>query len=285
MTDPLSYFYRSKEIFVKLPSKGHWYKEKPNLTADFEIGVYPMSVKDEVLFKVPDTLYNGDAIFEVIKSIAPDIPNPYEICLVDVDILLIASRINQNEGEMSVIATCPHCNKSHEYGVDLESILSRVQHIPTDPVELELRNGLIIKFKPNTLASVTASHIQNTESVRIAAQITEDTDPERAKELFQASLQKTTAATLIVLADAIQEITTPEGAVVDNIESITNWLSNTDSANIELIKKHSSVLNNAGVQTDFRFVCNNEECELDFSAPLEYNPAFFFTNNLDQQKT
>lgn len=285
MSDPLSHFYRTKEIFVKLPSKGHWYKQKPNLTADFEIGIYPMSVKDEVLFKVPDTLYNGDAIFEVIKSIAPDIPDPYEICLVDVDVLLIASRVNQNNGEMNVIAGCPHCKKTHEYGVNLESILSRVQHISTDPVELELQNGLLITFKPNTLASVNASHIMNTESVRIAAQITDNTDPEYAKQLFKSSLEKTTAATIIVLADAIEQIKTPNGDVVDNIESITNWLSNTDSGTIEHIKKHSSVLNNAGIQKDFDFVCSNEECQEKFSAPLEYNPAFFFTNNLDQPKT
>jgi len=285
MSDPLSYFYRNKEIFVKLPSKGHWYKQKPNLTDDFEIGIYPMSVKDEVLFKIPDTLYNGDAIFEVIKSIAPDIIDPYEVCLVDVDVLLIASRINQNDGEMNVIAGCPHCKKTNEYGVDLESILSQVKHIPTQPVELELQNGLRITFKPNTLASVNASHIMNTESVRIAAQITDDTDPEYAKELFRSSLEKTTGATIVVLADAIENITTPDGTVVDNMESITNWLSNTDSATIEIIKKHSSVLNNAGMQKEFTFVCSNEDCGELFEAPLEYNPAFFFTSNLDKHET
>jgi hypothetical protein len=284
MTDPLSHFYRTKEIFVKLPSKGHWYKQKPNLTADGEVGVYPMSVKDEVLFKVPDTLYNGDALFEVLKSIAPDIVDPYEICLVDVDVLLIASRASLNDGEMNVSARCPHCNKTHEYGIDLSSVLANVKHVKTDPVELELQNGLIIVFKPNTLASITASHIQNTESVRIAAQITDDTDPAYAKELFKASLEKTAGATIIVLADSIEKIVTPDGKEVNEIESISRWLANTDSKTIELIKKHSSVLNENGIQKDFKFICSNDDCGEEFNSPLEYNPAFFFTHNLDKQK-
>jgi len=285
MSDPLSHFYRTKEIFVKLPSKGHWYKQKPTLTADHEIGVYPMSVKDEVLFKVPDTLYNGDAIFEVIKSIAPDIIDPYEICLVDVDVLLLASRSNLNSGEMPVTAGCPHCKKVHEYEIKLKDILSKVQHISTEPTDLELSNGLIVTFKPNTLASVNASHIMNTESIRIASQINDDTDPESAKELFKSSLEKTTGATIIVISDAIEKITTPDGTVVDNIESIANWLTNTDAATIEILKKHSSNLNKSGMQTQFTFICSNEECKEEFQAPLDYNPAFFFTNNLDKQKT
>lgn len=285
MTDPLSHFYRTKEIFVKLPSKGYWYKQKPNLTVDGEVGVYPMSVKDEVLFKVPDTLYNGDALFEVLKSIAPDIIDPYEICLVDVDVLLIASRASLNNGEMNVSARCPHCNKTHEYAIELSSVLANVKHISTDPVELELSNGLIITFKPNTLASVTASHIQNTESVRIAAQITDNTDPAYAKELFKSSLEKTAGATIIVLADSIEKILTPDGTVVSDIESISRWLANTDSKTIELIKKHSSALNENGIQKEFLFTCSNDECGEEFKSPLEYNPAFFFTHNLDKQLT
>ena len=285
MSDPLSHFYRTKEIFVKLPSKGHWYSQKPNLTADNEIGVYPMSVKDEVLFKIPDTLYNGDAVFEVIKSIAPDIIDPYEICLVDVDVLLLASRANLNSGEISVTAGCPHCRKRHEDEIRLKDILARVQHIPTTPVELELSNGLIVTFKPNTLSSVTASHIMNTESIRIASQITDDTDPQYAKELFKSSLEKTTGATLVVVADAIEQIKTPDGTIVDSMESITNWLANTDAATIEILKKNSAKLNNSGMQTDFNFTCSNDECGEEFKSPLDYNPAFFFTNNLDKQKT
>jgi hypothetical protein len=68
MKNPLSDYYREKEIYVKLPTQGKWYKNKPNLNKDGEIGVRPMTLKDEMLLKIPDSLYNGESLYEVFKS-------------------------------------------------------------------------------------------------------------------------------------------------------------------------------------------------------------------------
>ena len=88
MENPLQGYYRHKDLYVRLPTGGKWLKNKPKLTDDGEIGVRPMSMKDELLLTIPDALYNGQAIFELIQSVCPDIVDPYELSLPDADVIL-----------------------------------------------------------------------------------------------------------------------------------------------------------------------------------------------------
>lgn len=285
MTDPLKNYYRTKEVYLKLPSGGKWYKNPPKLTEDGEIGVYPMSVKDEIMLKIPDTLYNGEALYEVLQSIAPDIPDPYEVLVPDVEVILLAAKSSQHGGELTVTGKCPKCNRTDRYGLKIKNILQQIKPIPDQPLTVELQNGLTVEFKPNTLASITAGTIKTTESIRLAAAITDGLDPQEAKVIFKESLEKTTAATIVVLADSIGKIITPDGVEVTDHQSITNWLANADTTTISMIKKHSTTLNENGVPHTFNFTCSNEECEEVFPAQIEYNPAFFFTANYDQLLT
>jgi hypothetical protein len=282
MQDPLSNFYRTKEVYVTLPSGGRWYKSKPNLTADGEIGIYPMSVKDEIMLKIPDTLFNGEALYEVLQSIAPDIVDPYEVAVPDVEVILLAAKASQHNGELSMSCLCPHCNKSNQYSVEIKTLLASIRPLPEEPLVVELENGLSVKYKPNTLASITAGAIKTTESIRLASAISDGMDPEQTKSVMRESLEKSTAAAVIVLADSIESITTPDGTVVTDVQSISNYIANADAKTTSIIKRHSTTLNNTGVPSEFDFVCNNEQCEQSFKSPIEYNPAFFFTADSDR---
>jgi hypothetical protein len=59
MTKTLQDFYRHKEIYIKLPTEGKWYTSQTNLNDQNEIGIKPMSFKDEMLLNIPDSVYNG----------------------------------------------------------------------------------------------------------------------------------------------------------------------------------------------------------------------------------
>lgn len=273
MNNPLSDFYREKSIFVKLPTGGKWYKQKPKLTADGEIGVMPMTMKDEMLFKIPDSLYNGESLYEVLKSIVPDIADPYEISMPDVDVILLASRAVSTDTELPIDARCPHCGEITSYSINIPAILSRIKSITSD-TEVEIKN-LIIKLRPNTLASVTASSMQGVESARLLAAVgTENSDN---KNLLQQSLEKATAAGIGVLADSIESIQMPNGTVVTDQEHIIQWVANSDSNTVKTIKKLSMDLNKNGIQNEFPFSCSNQECAKEFVSSVEFNPTFFFT--------
>ena len=66
--NPLLQHMRQETVFVKLPSKGNFYKNKPNLTDDGEVGVMSMTSADEIAMKIPDALFNGESTYRVLKS-------------------------------------------------------------------------------------------------------------------------------------------------------------------------------------------------------------------------
>jgi hypothetical protein len=273
MKNPLSDYYREKEIYVKLPTQGKWYNKKPNLNKDGEIGVRPMTLKDEMLLKIPDSLYNGESLYEVFKSIVPDIPDPYDISIPDVDVILLASKAVSNGNELHVDAKCPTCMNTASYSINIPNMLSKIK-TNTDGVEIEIKN-LKIKLKPNTLAAVTASSIQTVENAKLISSMSNETNPQN-KELMQKSLEKSTAATIGLLADNIEQIELPNGTIVTDKQQIVEWMVNSDAATINVLKKYTVELNKNGLPKEFPFICDNEECNQQFNSSIEFNPTFFF---------
>ena len=274
MNNPLLDFYREKEIYVTLPTQGKWYKNKPKLTDDGEIGIMPMTMKDEMLLNIPDSLYNGESLYEIFKSIVPDIIDPYEISIPDVDVLLLASKAVSNGPELPIDARCPHCQTLTSYSISLTKILSKVKKVELD-TEVEVKK-LKIKMRPNTLASVTASSMQSIESARYILKMKKD-DPEQNHDMIKRSLETATAAGIGVLADAIESIELPNGTIVTDFDQILDWVKNSDASTISVLKKLSVKMNDSGIEKTFSFTCGDEECNKEFTAPVEFNPAFFFT--------
>ena len=281
--NPLSKFYRSKEIYVKLPTQGKWYSQPPKLTEDGEIGVYPMTLQDEIRMNIPDSLYNGESLFELFKSICPDIQDPYEIAIPDVDVLLLASRAATYNKKMTIETKCTHCETVQNYELDLAQILSNINFL-TDRSEIEFDN-LLITVKPNSLKIISANTLKTAETTRILTEIQDEKGviPEDLKQKYNESIQTATAANIAILADAIQCIKLPDGQIVDNIEHIIEWLTNSNKNVIDRLQKICGEQNKNGIQDEFDFQCTVEKCEKQFKGRVQYNPSFFFANRSPEQ--
>ena len=277
MTKTLQDFYRHKEIYIKLPTEGKWYTSQTILNDQNEIGVLPMSFKDEMLLNIPDSVYNGESLFEILKSILPDMENPYEILMPDVDIILLASKINNNDGEITVEAKCQHCETQEQYSIKIVNILNQMKTI--DPIELELSNKLIVSFKPNSLRSVTTNQIKISEMSSILSTFNKDDDLKKQHELFSDSLEKTTAANLVLIADTIEYVLLPDGDKITDLQTILDWMTNSDSNTVKKLQEMSSQVNQNGLDKIFKFECSNEKCGKEFKAEVEFNPIFFFTSS------
>ena len=280
MSNPLENFYRTKEIYVKLPTQGKWYKTPPKLSVNNEIGVMPMTIKDEIILKIPDSLYNSEAIFLVLKSIVPDIDDPYEITIPDVDVILIASRAVTQGNDLGIAVKCPNCKEIHEYSINIPMMLSNLKHIKDD-TEIEIK-GLVLKLKPNTLATMTANSMQKVEIAKMKSMVTqsdENSDYSKVKLLMEESLQKMTAASLAVIADQISSVKMPDGTIITNFKHILEWIQNLDKRSVDIISENAKHLNDNGIQKIHKFTCGNENCNHDFETTIEFNPTFFFTRN------
>lgn len=72
--NPLLGYMRQPKIYIRLPSNGlFWEEGSIDIPENNEFPVYSMTAKDELTFKTPDALMNGQAIVDVIQSCMPNI--------------------------------------------------------------------------------------------------------------------------------------------------------------------------------------------------------------------
>ena len=275
MTNPLENFYRSKEIYVKLPSQGRWYKQKPQLV-NGELGIYPMTTKDEMLLQIPDSLYNGESLFELVKSVAPDIPDPYDVTNADMEVIMLATRSATYNNKYTALATCPKCENDGMYEIDLLNVLAQVNNMDSN-IELEI-DKLTFVLKPPTLKVVNATNLALMENQRMVQMLAQQKEQNVDQEVFQQSLAKATAANLAVLADSIEYIRTPDGQEVSDYAHILEFLGNTNSQMIKKLNNTAQSLQSNTLQNEFTFRCELESCGEEFTSGIEYNPSFFFND-------
>ncbi len=281
MENPLQSYYRTKDIYVKLPTGGKWMKNPPNLTDDGEIGVRSMNVKDELMLNIPDALYNGQAIFEFVQSICPDIGDSQDMSLPDVDVIMLASRACSYNKEYPVEVACPHCEKKTLHNIDLQVVLGQIKPI-YEQTEVQI-DDLVIEMRPNTLRAVNANNIKTSETARMMMSIKEikDVIDDNLKDKYSENLQQIAAANFVLIADAIVKVTMPDGTVVEDTQHIVDWLSNSNRKVIETLSKQQLLMNVNGIPKKFKFQCEAEDCAKEFETEIEFNPSFFFTNKSD----
>jgi len=282
--NPLEDFYRQKEIYITLPTQGRWLSEEPNLSADGELGIKPLSLNDEMLLNVPDSLYNGESIFGLIKSIAPDIVDPYELSMPDFDVILLASRAATYDKKMTVESVCPHCESSNPYEIDLPSVLSKVKVIGGEST-FEM-DGLRFDLKANTVSAFNVYNIKTIEQSQLLRQLGKLENDQKIlhDEKYKKSLDTIASANIALIADAVVSITTPDNKTVTDKQQICDFLSNASRQITLRIEKVVKELNANGLDKSFTFVCASEECEKEFTGPIEFNPSFFFSNLSSAQK-
>jgi hypothetical protein len=218
--------FRKPALYFKLPSNGKFYPENSlKLPPNNELPVYPTTGLDEITIKTVDALFNGSAIVEVIRSCVPDIPDPWEIPVVDLDPLLVAIKLASFGNGMDIDSTCPECNESSKYGLNLTNILNNLKLGDYDS-ELEV-DGIYVKFRPLKYKDYNRFNIQEFEFQKIINSIDMIKD-EKLKE------KKNIDAIMASLEMHIERIT----------------------ASIEYIKTSDNLVNNADFIREFLENCN-----------------------------
>jgi hypothetical protein len=127
--NPLFSFMRQPKIFIKLPSGGKfWNQGSLSIPETGEFPVYSMTAKDELMFKTPDALMNGQAIVDVIQSCIPNIKNAWDTPAIDLDTILIAMRLATYGEKMTVSNTIPVLEEEVDFELDLRMLLDQQQN-------------------------------------------------------------------------------------------------------------------------------------------------------------
>jgi hypothetical protein len=271
--NPLANWYRQPKIYVKLPSKGKFYKIGAlDISANEEYPVYAMTAKDELMFKTPDALLSGQSTVEVIKSCIPAITDPWSMPSIDLDFCLIAIRVATYGESMEVGTDCPHCKASNSYDINLLEWMQVFNNFMfVDIIEID---PLTVHIRPYNYKEITKTSIKTLEQQRLFAVINnEEISDEEKLDKFGKSFVRITELTVDIIADCITQIETPNGASVDKTQ-IKEFINNCSKDVFEKIQQHI-----AGLREQIELKAKDVkcgECEKEFSLPITMDQSNFF---------
>lgn len=271
--NPLKQYFRQPAIYIRLPSGGKfWPSESIDLPENLELPVLPMTAVDEITYRTPDALFNGQAVVTVIQSCLPNIRDAWRMPTIDVNSVLIAIRIASYGHELEITSTCPSCDTTSDYALDLRTVLDQLE-CPDYSKNLT-QGDLEISFTAMDYAQQNAINIEQFENQRMIALIPDSDLSEEDKLARMTELMKTiTDLTIRAMVHSIAQIRTPAATVADR-DHIREFLGGCDRQMFTAVRDHVVELRR---QTDLKPIhlkCSN--CQHEYDQQLNLDMASFF---------
>jgi bacterioferritin-associated ferredoxin len=202
-----------------------------------ELPILPMTAIDEITYRTPDALFNGEAVTGVIQSCVPSIKNAWATPSIDLDTILVAIRIASYGHEMEIGTKCPKCGEEHEFGLDLRTVIDNFK--PADYSQTLKKGDLEFYFRPLTYKEMTDNSLQQFEQQKTLQMVNEADGLEESEKMtrLNAMMRKLVEVTVKAMSQSIMEIRTPD-AVVSEREHIDQFLANCDRSIFNAVRDH-----------------------------------------------
>ncbi len=235
-SNPLARFFRQPAIYIRLPSDGRgWPVGSIEYPQNGEVPVLPMTAIDEITYRTPDALFNGEAVVSVIRSCVPCISDPWAVPSTDIDAILVAIRIASYGHNLDVASQCPACRTDHDYGLDLRTVIDRLEAADYGQ-ELEI-DQLCFHFRPLTYREINANSQLQFEQQKTLQLIndSEGMDEQSKIDRINSMMKKLIEVTVRAMSQSITAIHTPDGVVTDHAH-IEEFLNNCDRSTFEQVR-------------------------------------------------
>ena len=274
-TNPLNKYLRQPEIYVKLPSGGkYWPPGSLDMPISGELPVLPMSTRDEIMVNTPDALLNGEAVVNMIQSCMPNIRNAWAMPSVDLDTVLIAIRIASYGEKMEYTSTCPKCENSDNYEIDLRQFLD----MPVDLQGYENAfdyKGITVSLRPLDYNSVNQQNLEQFEQQRLMTMVNDTTIDEATKQKrFQEIFNILTTYTIQNVVGSIEKLTTPEGITVIDPMHLKDFVENSERIFFQTLKDKLLDIKNKFPEKTVSTVCDT--CSNEYTIPFTFDQSNFF---------
>lgn len=242
-TNPLNKYFRQPKLYIQIPSRGKYYQQGAiEYPENGELEVYSMTAKDELVFKTPDALLNGQATVDVIQSCIPAIKNAWQMPSIDLDVALIAIRLATYGELMTLSLKTPVTGEDKQMQVNLRELMDNFAQIEYDNI-VEMPE-MTVKLRPLTYKEFTTGALKTFEEQRIFNIVNDDTISEEDKlQSFTNSFAKLTELTVDMMCKGIQSITLPsvnenDPIVVTSQLHINEFIKNADKTFFNLVQTH-----------------------------------------------
>jgi hypothetical protein len=235
--NPLLGYMRQPKIYVRLPSNGlFWEEGSIDMPENSELPVYSMSAKDELTFKTPDALMNGQAVVDVIQSCIPNIKDAWRCPGIDVDLILIAIRIATYGGMMTISHRVPGTDDTVDHEIDLTAVMDQILSTTQWNETVEISPDITCGIRPLSYRLMTDVSIRTFESQKTIQSVADsDLTDEQKLEFFNQGISKLTELTVEMIAESVFYVKTPDNFVEDKT-FIQEFIKNADAGLIQKIQ-------------------------------------------------
>ena len=279
-SNPLQKYFRQPKLHVRLPSGGKYYPPGAlDLPESGEVAIYPLTAKDELLLKTPDSLMNGTATADVIKSCVPQIKQPWYMPSLDVDALIMAIRIATYGENMTITVKVPNAGNEKDFTIDLNSVMAPLMSATyADTIKL---NDMTITLRPLMYSEFTKDALRSFEEQRVYNLVNDDTVPNEEKmERFREAFNRLTDLTVETVAKSIAKIELMDGQVVNDPKHILEFMQNTSKEFYTTILDHITEQRDKFAVKPFIANTSKEEQEKGapetFEVPITFDQSNFF---------
>ncbi len=272
--NPLQQYFRQIKLFIKLPSGTSYYTPEIVEFTNDEVGVLPMTGKDELILKNPDALLNGESLIEVITSCVPCIKKPRLLLTNDLDALITAIRYATYNDSLEMNLRCPKCDAENTYKLDLQYALDHMTYLDEEYV-VNLSNGLSVFIKPHAFPEMLAGLQAQFESNKLARAIDSDTitDEEKSK-IFAKAFREIAISKFNLMTNTVIKIVDEKNNInVTEKQFISEFLQNIDRESINQIDLMVDEINKIGIKKTFKATCAS--CSHHWENDIDFNPINF----------
>ena len=279
-SNPLNKYFRQPAIYVSLPTGGNYPPHVVTPSKTGELGIMPMTAKDEIRFKTPDALMNGEGVVDVIHSCVPNIKDAWQIKSYDLDTILIAIRIATYGETMDINFNIPGINEQASHTLNLPAILDSIKSVQIKN-ECTLKDGLKIQVRPLTYKDMTNTSLTTFQQQKLYSSVQDSkmTDEEKTKR-FDESFKALTELSMGLLLRNIEKITTPDGTEVTDPVQIKEFVDNADTGLITELQDKLNELRAQGSTKPAKLKATEEQIKkgapASYEIPVTFDTANFF---------
>ena len=278
---PLQKYYRQPSIYIGLPSKGKYYSDSDfSAPQSGEIPVFPMTAKDEIAFKTPDGLVNGESTVSVIASCLPNIKDPWQLVNYDLDAVLIALRIATYGETMDITATVPGTGEQVTHTVNLPSVLEAIKTVEIKDT-FTTKSGFVVRVSPLRYREINKMQQDTFEQQKIVASVQSSAlSQDEKNQKFTDCFKRLTQLNFNVLENAVTEIKTPAGDTVTDKEQIKAFINNADAKTIKEIQDGVNATRSQAAIKPMKIQSTEEQIKkgapVNYELPITFDNANFF---------
>ncbi len=273
--NPLKNYFRTFKLYMKLPSGMSYYTpDVVTFTDKGEIGVLPMTGKDELAFKNPDALLNGEALIEVLTSCVPAVKLPRALLTNDIDALITAIRYATYNDALETELKCPKCGHDNVFKLDLQYALDNMTELEPEYV-INLETGLSVFLKPYTFPDLLKGLHSNFEQTKLQRAVESQnlSDAQRSAIYGTAFKEIATVKFELMLSGIVKVVDEGRGVNVTDKKFIKEFLYNIDKKSVDKIHDLLTKINQIGIKRTFTAKCT--ECEHEWESEIDFNPVNF----------